>query len=428
MGSFLKTVKGKIIAVLSIVIAAEIIALSIILFASSGNDGKTKERVCSNNELAAEEYVRIVNDLENRYGKGAIEGDVCTGLYIVRLIDFDLDGTNELLCAYNNKAGHETVNKYILYGYDGGLKVLVPESEVYVAGTDFSPMIRLFSKNGKTYLLTCPETESMSMDGDYLTVKDGEMVSGFSYFDGWNSYDTDFDSDGEYNNCKVNGRNATSYELRNAMEDFLSGGRTTDIDFYGYWGEDYEYGIKYRDLEETESTVYNLRKPGNQNESVIDGDVVYPVADVDDIICVNESGYLPDSGDRTYNGETTIDGDPDTCWIVNTEEDGASGAWIEYQFDGIYKVSGIRMINGNVYKDDYYFRNGHIKKFRLDFSGGVSYTFTADEIESRSVYDNEFLFDEPVNTSYVRLTIISSYIGSKEKYRTNSAMAEFEVF
>jgi len=86
------------------------------------------------------------------------------------------------------------------------------------------------------------------------------------------------------------------------------------------------------------------------------------------------------------------------------------------------------MINGNVYQDDYYFRNGHIKEFRLDFSDGTTLYFTAKEIESRSMYENEFTFDEPVNTTWIRLTIESSYIGTKESYVNNSAMAEIEFY
>lgn len=147
------------------------------------------------------------------------------------------------------------------------------------------------------------------------------------------------------------------------------------------------------------------------------------------ISSVSCSGYLPPSGERIYDGYQTVDGNPDTCWIVNTNEDGAAGAWIEYRFDGTYSVHGIKMINGNVYRDGYYYLNGHIKEFRLDFSDGTSRYFTADEIESRSADSNVFDFGgEMVATSYVRLTIISSYVGSKPDYRTNSAMAEFVVF
>jgi len=187
----------------------------------------------------------------------------------------------------------------------------------------------------------------------------------------------------------------------------------------------------------TADTVYEQENQGNYDSGSADynnsGELMLPEetfapASNACIMTVDVSGNIPDSGSRTFNGRNTIDGNPDTCWLVNTEEAGASGAWIRYGFDDLYTVSGIKMINGNVYKDNFYFINGHIREFRLEFSDGTTQTFTAREIESRTTEDNVFYLDEPVTTSYIKLTIISSYIASKEAYRTNSAMAEFVVF
>lgn len=146
------------------------------------------------------------------------------------------------------------------------------------------------------------------------------------------------------------------------------------------------------------------------------------------VAAIVDSGHLNDQNGRSYGPWTTADGDPDTVWISNTEEDGAAGAWIMYSFDGIYTLHGLKMINGNVYKDGYYYRNGHIREFLLEFSDGSSLLLTAREIESRSVEDNVFYFDKPVVSSFVKLTVISSYIGTKSEYRTNTALAELVIF
>ena len=174
----------------------------------------------------------------------------------------------------------------------------------------------------------------------------------------------------------------------------------------------------------SDNTVVNNIVSNSEMES----DVLYP--DVSEIVIssVITSDNLDSVGERTYVGENTVDGDMDTSWIVNTGSEGAAGAWIQYNFDKEYTIHGMYMVNGNVYKEGYYFSNGHVKEFRLDFSDGTSKTFTAQEVESRSLDSNVFYYDFPVNTTFVKLTVISSYIASKEEYRTNTAITEVEFF
>lgn len=81
-----------------------------------------------------------------------------------------------------------------------------------------------------------------------------------------------------------------------------------------------------------------------------------------------------------------------------------------------------------LYKNGYYYTNGHVKEFRLDFSDGTSLCFTAEDIESRNINDNTFYFDRQIETSYIKLSVLSSYIGTKEAYRTNTAITEIEFF
>ncbi len=161
-------------------------------------------------------------------------------------------------------------------------------------------------------------------------------------------------------------------------------------------------------------------------ESYYDGE--FSSISSDNIASVTTSGYLPASDDRTFDGYCTIDGNPDTCWLVNNDVLGGSGSWIQYDFGYEQVVHGLKMINGNVRKEDYYYKNGHIKEFHLEFSDGTSISCISDEIYSRSTEDNIFFLDQPIATSYVKLVVDSSYIGSKDEYRSNTAMAEIEFF
>lgn len=144
-----------------------------------------------------------------------------------------------------------------------------------------------------------------------------------------------------------------------------------------------------------------------------------------------EGEVLPDSNvseTRSFGAYKAVDGYYDSCWCVNTNRYGGAGAKIRFDLKEEATVSGIKLINGNLYHpyDDIYRSNGQIKTFTLTFSDGSSEQFTASYNAGASADYEIFTFDEPVLTSNIVLTVDSGYVGAK--YDTNVCLGEFDVF
>ena len=133
------------------------------------------------------------------------------------------------------------------------------------------------------------------------------------------------------------------------------------------------------------------------------------------------------SSGRSFGADQAIDGNPQTCWCVNTSGSGGAGASIQFTLQGTASVSGIIVVNGNTYLPDEYLyqSNGQIKECTLTFSDGskkivqMNYNYGS----SQSVM---IPFDTPVITSSVTLTVNSGYAG--QKYTTNVCLGEFNVY
>lgn len=127
----------------------------------------------SGNEDAADTpenlYAKKCADLVDQYGFGtAVLGDTgdaygtyLEGLCFVRLVDFDADGTDELVVAYRNPqqekrdAAHGTYSLYTVevWGMDGNSITQLYEGAPF-AGDGASSTLQLVHKDGKTYLVT----------------------------------------------------------------------------------------------------------------------------------------------------------------------------------------------------------------------------------------------------------------------------------
>ena len=91
-------------------------------------------------------YRQVIDGLTQQYGEGSISESpidgqsVMKGLAVVRLLDFDGDGTQELYCAYA-KEGSPYANRQEIYQYRDNEAVLIYESSISNEGTDVSPKI-----------------------------------------------------------------------------------------------------------------------------------------------------------------------------------------------------------------------------------------------------------------------------------------------
>lgn len=187
-----------------------------------------------------DEYEEIAEDLLEQFGPGKILTDEygygsASGLFTVRLLDFNGDGIQELYCAFSDSP---YVYRQAVYGYrDGRAYRLLAPSPCANNGTDVSPNTSLCERGGKLYLKTGDHT---SFEGDLFTVSDkGEWVSEFSYYAPYMEEGGEFLIDGE----------AVSEEAYKAA---LSQFRPYETIFYTY---DQEENPFHSILEKTEGNL-----------------------------------------------------------------------------------------------------------------------------------------------------------------------------
>lgn len=131
---------------------------------------------------------------------------------------------------------------------------------------------------------------------------------------------------------------------------------------------------------------------------------------------------------RSFGANKAIDGYFDSCWCVNTANAGAAGASIRFDLGQRSLVTGIMLVNGNLYHsyDGLFHKNGQIESFTLTFSDGTKQSFYADFNSSASDGYQTIYLDYPVETDYITLTVDSGYVGTS--YTTNVCLGEFKVF
>lgn len=196
-------------------------------------------------------YRQVIDGLTQQYGEGSISESpidgqsVMKGLAVVRLLDFDGDGTQELYCAYA-KEGSPYANRQEIYQYRDNEAVLIYESSISNEGTDVSPMTRLIYKDGLIYLA---EGIPFSLKGSYLKLTDGQMQSELDFESGYMS------DSGKY---YINGAEVTEEEYRQQTEAFLENTVTVNIWYYGKLNESTGFGVDPENLSRTQDVIAEL--------------------------------------------------------------------------------------------------------------------------------------------------------------------------
>ena len=134
------------------------------------------------------------------------------------------------------------------------------------------------------------------------------------------------------------------------------------------------------------------------------------------------------SSSRSFGADKLLDGYADTCWCVNTSSQGGVGGAFTVVLRETSLVSGIGIINGNLYQpqDNIYRSNGQLRDFTLTFSDGSSLHFTASYNGTVSNQYEYIAFASPVVTDRITLRVDSAYVGTK--YNTNVCIGEFAVY
>lgn len=115
-------------------------------------------------------------------------------------------------------------------------------------------------------------------------------------------------------------------------------------------------------------------------------------------------------GTFNYSISNVIDGDYSTCWA-----EGASGSGVNESItissDGKQHVSQITITNGYYKDEELFYKNNRIKECKFEFSDNTSQNITL--LGEYSEQSNLITFNPPVDTEYIKITILSVYSGNK---------------
>ena len=131
------------------------------------------------------------------------------------------------------------------------------------------------------------------------------------------------------------------------------------------------------------------------------------------------SSILHDSTNKDYGSTRVLDGDFSTVWSEGVSGYG-EGEWIRLDFDSIYTVEKIKIVNGLVNKKNGYYNNNRPKSISLRFSDGSRQTIYLEDDNTGYQVVNI----DPVDSNYIEFTINSVYYGTKYD---DTCIADIEV-
>ena len=131
------------------------------------------------------------------------------------------------------------------------------------------------------------------------------------------------------------------------------------------------------------------------------------------------SSILHDSTNKNYGSTRVLDGDFSTVWSEGVSGYG-NGEWIRLDFDNIYTVKKIKIVNGLVNKKNGYYNNNRPKSLTLQFSDGSSQNINLEDDNTGYQVVNI----NKVETSYVKFVINSVYYGTKYD---DTCIADIEI-
>lgn len=134
-------------------------------------------------------------------------------------------------------------------------------------------------------------------------------------------------------------------------------------------------------------------------------------------VCASQRNMASAAQERSYyEAENVVDDEKDTAWIEGKKGYG-KGEWISLSAAAEQTVCGIAIQNGFIKSDRTLERNAQVKKATLTFSDGTkqSYEFQKNRYETgvEDWYSDCIIFDKPVDTTEVKITIETAYQGKK---------------
>ncbi|AET57872.1 hypothetical protein HPL003_05535 [Paenibacillus terrae HPL-003] len=112
---------------------------------------------------------------------------------------------------------------------------------------------------------------------------------------------------------------------------------------------------------------------------------------------VTASSTLPNQSNYSFNVNNLTDDNNSTPWCEGTKEGGV-GETVTMDLGSTQEVRGMEMVDGIIRVNNKYLDVNTIRKMKLDFSDGQSVVLENN--------DTRFKFDEPIRTSFVKITIL----------------------
>ncbi|WP_431091362.1 NADase-type glycan-binding domain-containing protein [Paenibacillus sp. 8b26] len=119
---------------------------------------------------------------------------------------------------------------------------------------------------------------------------------------------------------------------------------------------------------------------------------------------IKASSTLSSEGSQSYDVKNLVDGDTSTAWCEGVKGNGERET-ILLDLGSLTRVRGIEMINGYAKSEKTYRENNRVQKLKLEFTDGSS-------LEMND-FNTLKKFKEPINTSFIKLTILSVERGTK---------------
>lgn len=131
---------------------------------------------------------------------------------------------------------------------------------------------------------------------------------------------------------------------------------------------------------------------------------------------ITASSTLPDQSGNNYSPSNLIDGNANTAWCEGVAGDGA-GEWVKLDLGQPQVVNGIEILNGLTKSKASYLANNRFKRVQLEFSEGQRLIMNSDALK--------YELDEPVQTSWIKLTILEVESGTAYP---DTCISEVRVF
>ncbi|MDN4104426.1 NADase-type glycan-binding domain-containing protein [Paenibacillus polymyxa] len=109
------------------------------------------------------------------------------------------------------------------------------------------------------------------------------------------------------------------------------------------------------------------------------------------------SSTLPNQGNRSFRVDNLTDDNNLTPWCEGSKTGGVGGT-VTIDLGSAQEVRGIEMVDGIIWVNNKYIDMNTIQRMKLDFSDGQSTVLENS--------DTRFKFDEPIRTSFVKITIL----------------------